>query len=267
MSLSLRILGCGSSAGVPRIGGDWGQCDPNNPKNRRRRCSILIRAQGPQGLTQVLVDTSPDLREQLLDAGTGHLDGVVFTHAHADHCHGIDELRTVYFNNHAKRVPVWMDKTASAKITSAFDYCFSTPAGSSYPPILEEHRIEALKPFEVAGPGGPVPFLGFEVEHGEIRALGFRVGGMAYTPDVKDIPAESLAALEGLDLWVIDALRRSQHVSHFSLSDALSWIGRMKPKRAIITNMHVDLDYETLRAELPEHVVPAYDGMTVSFSS
>lgn len=265
MSFSVRILGCGSSAGVPRIGGDWGQCDPANPKNRRRRCSILVTRHGPDGASQVLVDSSPDLREQLLDAGVGTLDGVVYTHAHADHCHGIDELRTVYFNQH-RRVPAYMDSATSAKITTAFDYCFQTPVGSSYPPILEERRIRALEGFEVPGPGGPVPFLGFELEHGEIRALGFRIGQMAYTPDVKDVPPESITALEGLDLWIIDALRRTPHVSHFSLPETLEWIRRMKPRRAVITNMHVDLDYATLAAELPANAVPAHDGLVLDFT-
>lgn len=265
MSYSVRILGCGSSAGVPRIGGDWGVCDPTNPKNRRRRCSVLISRKASDGTTQVLVDTSPDLREQLLDAGTGVLDGVVFTHSHADHCHGIDELRTVYFNTR-KRVPAYMDARTSAKITTAFDYCFMTPVGSNYPPIVEERRIHALEPFEVAGPGGAVPFTAFDLEHGEVRALGLRVGDMAYTPDVKDVPLESLEALEGLDLWIIDALRRTPHPSHFNLTETLEWLARMKPKRAVITNMHVDLDYETLRRELPENAVPAYDGMTIEFT-
>ena len=265
MSLQLRILGCGSSAGVPRIGGDWGQCDPTNPKNRRRRCSILLSKQSSEGVTHVLVDAGPDVREQLLDAGTSDLAGVVFTHGHADHCHGIDEMRVVAINQR-RRVPCFMDEASSAKITKAFDYCFVTPPGSSYPPICEERRIHALKPFEVPGAGGAIGFTGFELEHGDIRALGFRIGNLAYTPDVKHIPAESVSLLEGLDVWIIDALRYKPHVSHFNVEEALSWITRLKPKKAIITNMHVDIDYETLARELPENVVPAHDGMSFDFT-
>ncbi len=263
MTLTLTILGCGSSGGVPRIGNLWGTCDPGNPRNRRRRCSVLLRRAGPDGETRVLVDTSPDMREQMLDAGIGWVDGVLFTHEHADHTHGIDELRA-FFLNQRKRVPVWANDRTGMMLLGRFGYCFYSPPGSDYPPILNMFRIIPGEQIEVSGAGGAVTALPFEVEHGNIRALGFRMGGTVYTPDLNGIPEESLPHLEGLDLWIVDALRRDPHPSHFSLGETLSWIERLKPKRAILTNLHIDMDFETLRHELPKGVEAAYDGLTVT---
>lgn len=262
MTLRLTILGCGSSGGVPRIGEGWGACDPANPKNRRRRCSVLVERPGPAGTTAVLVDTSPDLREQLLDAGVRRLDAVLLSHSHADHTHGIDDLRPLCLTMR-RRLDVYMNETTSDIVRRGFSYIFQTPDGSSYPPIANELRLVAGKLCQVDGPGGPIEATPFDLEHGEIVALGFRFGGLAYTPDVKRIPEASLPFLEGLDMWIIDALRYRPHPSHFSLEDALEWIERMRPRRAILTNLHTDLDYETLRAKLPANVKPAYDGMRV----
>jgi phosphoribosyl 1,2-cyclic phosphate phosphodiesterase len=263
VSLTLTILGCGSSGGVPRIGGDWGRCDPANPKNRRRRCSVLLTRTDGAGATQVLIDTSPDMREQMLDAELRHLDGVLFTHEHADHTHGIDELRA-FFLAARKKVPVWADEMTGQMLMTRFPYCFYTAPGSDYPSILTLHRLVPGAAVKIDGAGGTIAALPFRLHHGNIDALGFRIGKTAYTPDLNGIPAESLNALRGLDLWIVDALKRTPHPSHFSLAETLVWIERLSPKRAIITNMHVDLDYATLARELPPHVVPAHDGLQIA---
>ena len=262
MSIKLTILGCGSSAGVPRIGGDWGACDKANPKNRRRRCSVLLEQTETDGTTRVLIDTSPDMREQMLSANVPALDGVWFTHEHADHTHGIDELRAFYLLQR-KRIPVWADAATAAMLKSRFAYCFESPTGSDYPPIIEHRSIEPGVPISTDGAGGTLSGLPFTVNHGNINALGFRIGNVAYTPDVNGIPKSSMKALEDLDVWIIDALRRTPHPSHFSLLETLQWIERLRPKRAILTNMHIDLDYETLIKELPPHIQPAFDGLSI----
>lgn len=260
MTLKLTILGCGSSAGVPRVGGDWGQCDPGEPRNRRRRCSVLLTREGPGGRTHVLIDTSPDMREQMLGAEVPDLDGVLYTHEHADHTHGIDELRA-FFLLRRRKVEVWADEATGQMLMSRFAYCFYTAPGSDYPPILNLNRLTPGTPVTVGGAGGDITATPFRVHHGNIDALGFRMGGCAYTPDLNGVPDESLPILEGLDLWIVDALRRTPHPSHFSLAETLHWIERLKPGRAIVTNLHVDLDYATLLAELPDGVTPAHDGL------
>jgi phosphoribosyl 1,2-cyclic phosphate phosphodiesterase len=262
LTLRLTILGCGSSGGVPRIGEGWGACDPTNPKNRRRRCSVLVERLGPAGTTAVLVDTSPDLREQLLDADVKRLDAILLSHPHADHTHGIDDLRPLCLFMR-RRLDIYMNEVTSLRVTDAFSYIFQTPDGSSYPPIAAERRLTAGQVCRVEGPGGALETMPFDLDHGDISALGFRFCGLAYTPDVISIPDASCAFLEDLDVWIIDALRYRPHPSHFSLDEALSWIDRMRPRRAILTNLHTDLDYGTLRAKLPAHVTPAYDGMRV----
>jgi phosphoribosyl 1,2-cyclic phosphate phosphodiesterase len=262
LTLRLTILGCGSSGGVPRVGQGWGDCDPANPKNRRRRCSVLLERFGPSGATAVLVDTSPDLREQLLDTGVKRMDGVLLSHPHADHTHGIDDLRPLCLVM-GRRLDIYMNELTSRIVRRGFSYVFQTPDGSSYPPMANELRLTAGKLCRIEGPGGAIEAMPFDLEHGEITALGFRFGALAYTPDVKRIPEASLPFLEGLDMWIIDALRYRPHPSHLSLDDALKWIERMRPRRAILTNLHTDLDYETLRVRLPVHVTPAYDGMRV----
>lgn len=263
MSGHVTILGCGSSGGVPRVGNGWGACDPGEPRNRRRRCSILVERQSEQGTTSVLVDTGPDLREQLLGARVTRLDGVVYTHDHADHSHGIDDLRPLVLAMR-RRVPIHADDQTLAVLRSRFGYCFESPPGSDYPPILEAHRLEPEKMLRIDGPGGIVGVLPIPLVHGNIDALGFRFGAMAYTPDVSAIPEASEPYLADLDLWIIDALRPAPHPSHFSLSDALAWIARMKPKRAVLTNLHSDLDYGRLRSELPPEIEPAFDGMSLA---
>ena len=253
------ILGCGSSGGVPRLGGNWGDCDPNEPRNTRTRCSMLIEQEGPDG---VLIDTSPDMRAQLLRAEVGTLDGVVFTHSHADHVHGIDDLRMVVFNM-KHRLAVWADGDTQNELYSRFGYAFMQPTTSPYPPILDMHTIDG--DVTIDGAGGPITLVPFEVGHGSIDALGFRIGDLAYLPDVAQIPETSWKMLEGLDCWILDALRRTPHPTHAHLAQALEWIERARPRKGIITNMHIDMDYRTLEAELPDHIRPAYDGMTLTY--
>jgi phosphoribosyl 1,2-cyclic phosphate phosphodiesterase len=261
--LRLIITGCGSSPGTPRINGDWGACDPANPKNRRRRAAAVVeRIAADGGVTRVAIDTGPDFRDQMLDAHVDRLDGVVYTHAHADHIHGIDDLRG-YFLTQRRRIDVFADEATLARLREGFGYCFETPPGSAYPPIVEPHEIGHDAPFEIDGAGGPIRFEPLPQIHGDILTLGFRIGPLAYCPDVSDFPAPTAARLKDLDLLVIDALQYRPHPSHFSLAQALGWIADLKPKRAILTHMHIPLDYATVMAETPGHVEPAHDGMSV----
>jgi phosphoribosyl 1,2-cyclic phosphate phosphodiesterase len=261
MSLKFTILGCGSSMGVPRVALGWGDCDPNEPKNRRRRCSLLVERANAMGqVTRALVDCTPDLRMQLLDAKVDWLDGVLFTHEHADHTHGVDDLRPLFVNKR-RRVDVWLDEPTSQSMHARFGYCFTTPPDREYPPILTEHRLEAGHGVAIDGQGGPIQVLPILQNHGDIPSLGFRFGNVAYSADIKSLPDDSLTALAGLHVWIVDALRKTPHPSHFNLDEALAWIGRVKPKRAILTNLHSDMDYAALCANLPPHIEPAYDGM------
>lgn len=260
--LTFTILGCGSSGGVPRIGGHWGDCDPNNPKNRRRRCSLLVERETSEGKTTVLIDTSPDMREQLLSAEVSALDGVVYTHSHADHVHGIDDLRMVVFNMR-KRIPVWADGATQNDLLSRFGYAFVQPKDSPYPPILEMHTIDD-ESFTISGAGGEITFEPIRVDHGSIDALAFRVNDVVYMPDVSKIYETSWSKLNGLDCLIVDALRRTPHPTHAHLDQAIAWIEQLTPKRAVLTNMHIDLDYETVKSETAEHITPAFDGMQIT---
>ena len=259
--LIFTILGCGSSGGVPRIGGLWGACDPNNTKNRRRRCSLLAERVDGDKRTTVLIDTSPDMRQQLLDAEVKNIDAVLYTHGHADHMHGIDDVRPLVFARQ-KRMTVWADPPTQERLLSGFGYAFIQPEGSPYPPILDLKTIDGDVTIE--GEGGAITFQPFEVGHGSIDALGFRIGSLAYLPDVVEIPDAAWRTLDNLDVWIVDALRRDPHPTHAHLALTLDWIDRAKPRRAILTNMHIDMDYETLQKELPAHIEPAFDGLQVS---
>jgi phosphoribosyl 1,2-cyclic phosphate phosphodiesterase len=264
LSVSYRftLLGCGSSTGVPRVGNDWGQCDPSEPKNRRRRCSALYEQRGRDGTTLVLIDTGPDCREQLLSVRVTSLDAVLYTHDHADHTHGIDDLRMLAYASR-RRIPVWANAATMVLLEKRFDYCFKQPEGSSYPPILTANLLDAPGHVTIAGAGGPVEVDVVPQQHGDIASLGFRFGGLAYSPDVSGLTDAAAAQLEGLDVWIVDALRPQPHPSHFSVKQALEWIARLKPKRAILTHLHIDLDYQTLRRDLPPSVEPAYDGLVI----
>ncbi len=255
------ILGCGSSGGVPRLGGNWGECDPTNPKNRRRRCSMLIEQDGPDGTTRILIDTSPDMRSQLLDAEVGALDAVVYTHSHADHVHGLDDVRMIVYNMRA-RLNVWADEATQKDLYARFGYAFIQPEGSNYPPICEMNTIDG--DVTIDGAGGPVTLTPFYANHGMMDALGFRIGDLAYLPDVAELFPDAWEKLTGLDTLIIDALRRTPHPTHLHLEKTLEYIDRIAPKNAVLTNMHIDLDYATLDAETPDHITPAYDMMTLT---
>jgi phosphoribosyl 1,2-cyclic phosphate phosphodiesterase len=265
--LEFTILGCGSSGGVPRADGDWGACDPAEPRNRRGRCSLLVRRKseaGPLYETTVLVDTSPDLREQAMAAAVKRIDAVLFTHDHADQAHGIDDLRAFFLRQRAL-IPAWMDAATFASLNNRFGYIFQPSGG--YPALCEPHVIPAHgEAWHVTGPNGQVPIATFDLDHGgSVRSVGYRFGKVAYCPDVHEIPEESYGALADLDIWIVDALRFTPHPTHAHLEKTLGWIERVKPRRAILTNLHIDMDYSALRRILPENVEPAYDGMRIEW--
>ena len=272
-ALRITILGCGASGGVPRFGGadeggNWGDCDPSDAKNRRRRCAILVERVGPDGAaTRVLVDAGPDIRQQLLDARISWLDAVLFTHDHADHIHGIDDLRMAVFVRR-KLLDVWADQRTMATLKRRFGYVFETPEGSSYPPILTAHEFSeaqarGAEPIRIDGAGGPIDATAFPVGHGRMPSLGFRFGGAAYLPDANEIPEPSWPLLADLDLWIVDALRPAPHPSHAHLDLTLEWIARSKTRRAVLTNMNIELDHAATLRATPEHVTPAHDGMVL----
>nr|WP_210303610.1 MBL fold metallo-hydrolase [Rhizobium cellulosilyticum] len=256
-------MGCSSSPGVPRLNGDWGACDPENPKNRRTRTAFLIEQIAPDGgRTIVAVDTGPDFREQMIAARVPRIDAVLYTHAHADHLHGIDDLRGyVLLQKH--RIPIYADPLTMERIHQGFGYCLETPPGGNYPPIVTPVLIENLDDeIVVDGAGGPIRFHAHMQAHGDVHSLGFRIGDVAYCTDVSDFPVESIERLSGLDILIIDALQYKRHPSHLSLEQALDWIARLGAKRAILTHMHIPLDYQTVMNETPDHVEPAYDGLS-----
>nr|WP_304655149.1 MBL fold metallo-hydrolase [Neorhizobium galegae] len=245
------------------MNGDWGACDPTNPKNRRTRAAFMVEQIAPDGgSTVVVVDTGPDFREQMIAAKVQRVDAVLYTHAHADHLHGIDDLRGYFILQH-HRIPIYADAFTMERIRQGFGYCLETPAGGSYPPIVRPFLIEALEePIVIDGPGGQIRFLPHLQVHGDIHSLGFRIGDVAYCSDVSDFPPASIPRLGGLDTLIIDTLQYRYHPSHLSLEQALEWIAKFSPKHAILTHMHLPLDYDTVMAETPPHVEPAYDGLT-----
>lgn len=248
--MKVTILGCGTSGGVPRLPGDWGACDPANPKNRRRRVSVLVES----ATTTVLIDTSPDMRAQLLDAGVERLDAVLYTHDHADHTHGIDDLRP-YYQLRDQPVDIYADAQTLAILKQRFDYIFAPKGG--YPAIAAPHEIAG--PFRV----GDLNITPFSQQHGPVDSLGFRINNIAYSTDLNGLSDEAFQILDGVDLWIVDALRYRPHPTHAHLDLTLSWIARVQPRRAILTHMTQDMDYETLKAELPAGVEPGFDGMVI----
>ena len=252
----VTMLGCGPSWGVPRIGGEWGACDPANPRNRRRRVSILVEEAG----ARLLVDTPPDLREQLLDAAVRGLDAVLYTHAHADHLHGIDDLRSVNWLTR-KILPIHADARTLDEIRMRFGYVLAPlqggPRRGFYKPELEP--IEIAGPFEAAG----IAVTPFVQDHGFSPTLGFRFGRFAYSTDVIRLDDSAFATLAGIEVWIVDCMRREPHVTHSHLAQTLDWIARLKPRRAILTHMDESLDFATLSRELPPGVEPGYDGLRI----
>lgn len=266
--LRARILGCGSSGGVPRIDGDWGACDPKNPKNRRSRCSLLVeRAHSLEALkagetTRLLVDTSPDLREQILQADIQDLDGVAYTHAHADQAHGIDDVRAFVYRRGAQ-LDALMNPQTQRRLRNRFRYIFETPAGSGYPPLMIDHALEPGEPAFIEGAGGDLEVTLFDVEHGNEPCSGLRIGPLAYSPDVNGLDAAAMDTLAGASVWIVDALRDKPHPSHAHVNLALDWLARIKPKLGVLTNLHIDLDYKELAKRLPSGVRPAFDGLEI----
>jgi phosphoribosyl 1,2-cyclic phosphate phosphodiesterase len=266
--LRVTILGCGSSGGVPRATGDWGLCDPNEPKNRRTRCGLLLQkwsgeAGAPEDATTVLIDTPPDLRTQLAEAKPAHLDAVLISHDHADQTNGFDDLRA-FFIKQRRTIPVWLDEPARRTFMQRFGYTFQSKGG--YPAIVRDAgHLAPLVPMTIEGPGGVVEVMPLEQNHGFSTSLGFRVGSIAYSNDVVSMPETTFMHLGGLSLWIVDALRETPHPTHAHLAMTLGWIARLKPIHAILTNMHLDLDYQTLRARLPAGVEPGYDGWRADF--
>lgn len=267
-TLRVTVLGCGSSGGVPRATGDWGACDPAELKNRRTRCGLLLQQwKGEPGraeeATTVLIDTPPELRQQLADANARRLHGVIISHDHADQTNGFDDVRAFFLKQRAP-IPVWMDEPTRATFMARFGYAFVSQAG--YPAIGRfAGDISPLVPICVDGPGGVMELLPLDQDHGFSRSLGFRVGPVAYSNDLVAMPEQSFAQLDGLALWIVDALRDRPHPTHAHVDRTLEWIARLKPKFALLTNMHIDLDYAALKARLPAGVEPAYDGWAADY--
>jgi phosphoribosyl 1,2-cyclic phosphate phosphodiesterase len=259
--LEFTILGCGSSGGVPRADGDWGDCDAANPKNLRSRCSLLVRrrGEGAERETTALVDTSPDLRLQTAYAGAKRMDAILLTHDHADQVHGIDDVRAFFIRQRA-RIDCHMDAATDASMMRRFGYIFEGEGG--YPAICERRAIPAHgERWQVDGPSGAIPVATFDQDHGGVRSVGYRFGGVAYSSDVVDLDEAAFAAMADLDVWIVDALRYRPHPTHAHLERTLGWIERLRPKRAILTNLHIDMDFDTLTRELPRGVEPAFDGL------
>lgn len=267
-SLTLTLMGTGSSGGVPRVGRVWGNCDPAEPRNRRRRCSLLVERTQAQNnedpiKTTVVVDTGADFREQLLSADVRSIEGVVLTHSHADHIFGLDDLRQMAINLR-RPIDVWLDQPTRAQVMAAFGYCFHQAQGSSYPSFCTEKTLAPHQPFNVEGPGGAITINTLIAEHGDINALGVRVNNAVYLPDMKRISnPESLQMLADVDVLIVDALRYKLHPSHMNLEECLAFIETVKPARAILTNMHGDIDYQSIKAQLPACVEPGYDGLQI----
>ncbi|URW76610.1 MBL fold metallo-hydrolase [Sphingomonas donggukensis] len=252
--MKLRILGCGTSSGVPRIGGDWGACDPTEPRNRRTRVSVLVET----ATTRILVDTGPDLREQLLRAEVADVDAVIWTHDHADHCHGIDDLRQIY---HARRSPVvgYARAATLEALRTRFDYAFTGNGG--YPPTVDGAVLPDCLTV------GDIRIRVVDQPHGSITSAGLRFdqGGksLVYATDFNILSDEMQSLYEDVDVLVIDALRRAPHPTHPTLDQAVAWAQALRAGRTLLTHMDQSMDYGALAATLPDGIAPGYDGQEV----
>jgi phosphoribosyl 1,2-cyclic phosphate phosphodiesterase len=262
--LEFTILGSGASGGVPKSDGDWGRCDPLEPRNRRTRCSLAAIRKSPELNeinTTLVVDLSPEFRLQSVAAGIKRIDAVLFSHDHADQTHGIDDIRAFAYRQRG-RIPCWADPDTTISLMERFSYIFK--GVKDYPAIADFLPCPPYGvAFEISGPSGAIPVLGYEMDHGQVRATGYRFGDVAYSSDVVGLPDASKALLQNLDVFIVDALRYAPHPSHAHLDLALQWIEELKPQRAIVTNLHIDMDYQTLKRALPHGVEPAYDGLTI----
>lgn len=254
--MKVTILGCGGSGGVPMIGNVWGDCDPNEPRNRRRRVSILVE----EGDTRLLVDTSPDLREQFLDAGIDRLTAVVLTHAHADHVHGIDDLRTVNFLMQAP-LPLFATPETLEEVGRRFGYALKPPSAppTFYRPVLTPTPIVGDR-FSV----GAIEARCFEQDHGYGTTLGLRFGPVAYSTDVVRLSEHAFDTLRGVDTWIVDCLRPTPHPTHAHFDRVLEWVAKLRPRRTVLTHMGHHMDYRSVAARCPPGVEPAHDGMTLT---
>lgn len=256
--MRITVLGSGSSGGTPMLGPDgWGACDPANPKNRRRRPSILVEADG----TRLLVDTSPDLREQLLAAGVWEVDAIIYTHAHADHVNGIDDIRSLNFHRRGP-IDAYASRQTLDTLIERFGYVFE-PYGAEprfYRPCLAPHEIDG--PFCI----GAIDIVPFHQEHGRIPSLGFRFNKFAYSTDVKALSEAAFATLEGVEVWIVDCLSETPHPAHSHLAQTLEWITRVAPKRAVLNHLSHRMDYDRLAAKLPAGAEPAFDGMVIELT-
>jgi len=251
--MKVTVLGCGSSGGVPLIGNNWGNCDPTHRRNRRTRVSILVETSE----TTLIVDTSPDMREQLLGCELKKLDAVLFTHAHADHCHGIDELRSINWLTQ-KAVDIFADPLTMAELKERFAYIFNRTGGTNfYRPAVVPHEVEGE--FVV----GDLAITAIPQNHGNVTSMGYRFGDLTYSTDVHNFEASAFEALRGTKIWIVDCVREEPHPTHSHLSQTLKWIAEIKPERAYLTHMNHTMDYANILAKLPAGVEPAYDGLVI----
>lgn len=266
MTLKVTILGCGSSGGVPRSDGNFGVCDENEPKNYRTRCSILVeKFYSNNEKTTVLIDTSPDLRQQTLAAKVKSIDAILYSHDHADQTHGIDDIRPFVYSNR-KLIPTYFNQATADSLISRFSYIFKGYEKQNYPPLLIPNIFPNYgEIISIKGDGGSIDFMPIKLIHGDIECAGFRFGDIAYCNDVNEIPTESLEELKNLDVLIIDCLRFIKHPTHAHFDKTMEWVDLLKPKKTILTNMHIDMDYNHLISILPPNVLPAYDQMVVVY--
>ena len=259
MSLKVTVLGCGASGGVPIVGCDCAVCRSNDPKNKRLRVSIVVAS----ATTRILIDAGPDLRQQLLRSGHSAFDAVIFTHAHADHMHGLDELRAV---NQKRQAPLdcYGDAATLADAQRRFGYAFGSmaalPEGRHFVvPVLTPKTVKAGEGLRI----GDIDIQTFEQLHGGDRdpTLGLRFGRFAYSTDVKTLPEPAFEALAGIDTWLVDCLQDAPNWAHSHRAQTLAWIERLKPRRSILTHMSHRVDFFAWKADLPTGVEPAFDGM------